>query len=670
MGDVVLAITVIAVGIIDVGGNMDIQDSVWDEEWAEEWDLISQGPLQKPQFDSAPRHPVLSAAPKRSTKPPPTFDFSAPSSFDFPCKSGTPKRPPTDLERRPKSLTQVAPIPVPELEQQKMSESQVAKRPKSQGGAVDSSNLHRAKKPSDVLWIVKLWITILSWFGMESSLYAEIHDSDRFQEFAVVILDAFAPSTMAKYLTCVQSFCNTCDDLRINIQDLTAIHVLDIAQMGKRNSGISGSLLLKSLKWIFRNANISKLAIMESSLIVHWEKAKTPHDRGEALPLPLYVVAAWERRLLEKGCGTIEKLILGSFLFMIWSGLRYADLQRIIWKSISYNISELRAVCWRTKTCTKGQPFGLRASGFLSRGQHNWLFVFLQTQDQIRASSHFQDDQDFMVPAVDSFGVLEPLRPMSYAAALFHFRQALSIPWRGQSLTQSVHAASYTIHGMKSTFLSWASQLAQLGLVTEEQRRQQGHHKQAQASVSLYSRDDTHAQIRYQLTLIYQLQSGWRPCLPQHRGSQLPTVEPEVILEAFRKDVPAYEFKTIRVQTGNTTAQRNLDATDPVTVDSDSSDADSSSSSSSDSSDEEIEKVAHSKSSLECLGRFRSVTHAMILSATEKSNIATWQDKAIQTACGVRFSRDRVQLSEATMDSNDLTFCQHRACHKLLAGKW
>ena len=551
-----------------------------------------------------------------------------------------------------------------------MSESQVAKRPKSQGGAVDSSNVHRAKKPSDVLWIVRLWMAILSWFGMESSLYAEIHDSDRFQEFAVVILDAFAPSTMAKYLTCLQSFCNTCDDLRLNMQDLTAIHILDIAQMGKRNSGVSGSLLLKSLKWIFRNANISKLAIMESSLIVHWEKAKTPHDRGEALPLPLYVVTAWERRLLEKGCSTIEKLILGSFLFMIWSGLRYSDLQRIIWKSISYNLAELRAICWRTKTCTKGQPFGLRASGFLSRGQHNWLFVFLQTQDKIRASSQFQDDQDFMVPAVDSFGVLEPLRPMSYAAALFHFRQALSIPWRGQSLTQSIHAASYTIHGMKSTFLSWASQLAQLGLVTDEQRRQQGHHKPAQASVSLYSRDDTHAQIRYHHTLIYQLQSGWRPCLPQHRGSQLPTVEPEVILEAFRKDIPAYEFQTIRVQTGGTTVQTNLDPTHPVKVDSDSSDADSSSSSSSDSSDEEIEKMAHSKSSVACLGRFRSVTHAMILSATDKSNIATWQAKAVQTACGVRFSQERVQLSEATTDSNDLTFCQHRACHKLLASKW
>ena len=636
-----------------------------------EWDLISQGPLQRPCFDSAPRHPVLSAAPKRSMKPPPSFDFSSPSSFNFPSKSGTPKRPPTDLDRRPESLSQVVTTQVVALHHPEGPEAQVAKRAKTPTGAPVDSILHRARKPSDVGWIVRLWISILSWFGTDSSLYMELHDSDRFQEFAVVILDAFAPSTMAKYLTCLQSFCNTCDDLRLQIQDITAINVLDIAQMGKSNNGVSGSLLLKSLKWVFRHANIPKLAIMESPLITHWEKSKTPHDRGEALPLPLYVVTAWERRLLEKGCSTMEKLILGSFLFMIWSGLRYADLQRIIWKSISYNIAELRAICWRTKTCTKGQPFGLVASGFLSRGQNNWLFVFLQTQDQIRSSAQFQDDQDFMVPAVDAFGVLEPLRPMSYAAALFHFRKALGIPWRSQSLTKSIHAESYTIHGMKSTFLSWASQLAQKGpgLVSEEQRRQQGHHKPIQASVSLYSRDDTHAQIRYHHTLIYQLHTGWRPCLPQHRGSQLPTMEPQVTLEAFRKDIPEYEFQTIRVQSGVTRIQGILDSDIPVEVDSDSS-AESSSSTSSDSSDEETPKVAHSKSSLTCLGRFRSVTHAMIQSKAEKPNIATWHSQAVQTACGIRFSHDRVQLSEIAQDLNDLTFCQHRACHKLLASKW
>lgn len=119
-----------------------------------------------------------------------------------------------------------------------------------------------------------------------------------------------------------------------------------------------------------RHANVSSLSIMESPLIVHWDKSKTPRDRAEALPLPLYVIIAWERCLLEKGCTMLEKILLGSFLMMVWSGLRYSDLQRTIWKSISYNFAELRAICWRTKTCTKGQPYGLLASGFLSRGDH------------------------------------------------------------------------------------------------------------------------------------------------------------------------------------------------------------------------------------------------------------------------------------------------------------
>ena len=43
---------------------------------------------------------------------------------------------------------------------------------------------------------------------------------------------------------------------------------------------------------------------------------------------------------------------------------------------------------------------------------------------------------------------------------------------------------------MKATLLSWGSQLGHKGLVTDEMRRLQGHHKPSQSSVTLYSRDD------------------------------------------------------------------------------------------------------------------------------------------------------------------------------------
>ena len=663
----VVGINHIIQGIVATVTDIGVKVGMADED---DWEFIHPGPLQKPVFDSAPRYPILSAAPKYSTKPQQSLFSTAPLSLARVVPSGTPKRLPDNLDHRPGSVAKLT-----DAKRGASPATPLQPEPQSsgihvfQGKTSASSRVSRAKKPSDIAWIVELWVEILQWFGETSSFFMEIRHSEKFRHFAVVVLDAFAPSTMAKYLTCLQSFCKVCDDLRINIQDLTSVQVLDIAQMGKRNSGASGGLILKSLKWIFKHANISSLSIMDSPLIAHWDKSKIPRDRAEALPLPLYVIIAWERRLLEKGCTLLEKLLLGSFLLMVWSGLRYSDLQRTIWKSISYNFAELRAICWRTKTCTKGQPYGLLASGFLSRGDHNWLFVFLQSQDSIRASAEFLDDEDFILPEFDAFGVVYPLRPMSYAAALLRFRQSLAIPWRSNSSTSEIHTSSYTIHCMKSTLLSWGSQLAQSGLVTTEQRRQQGHHKALTTSISLYSRDDVHGQVKFHGTLISQVRDGWRPTLPQHRGGQLPTVEPSVSIEAFRKPIPAYNFQTIRVHQSGTPINVSVDIGDSAEIDADVSSDESSSSSSSDSSDDEATTVSASASSLICFGRFRSVTHAMISSSADQSNIATWQGDSIQTACGVRFASNRIQLSYVSSQVNNLTFCQHRACHKILAMK-
>ena len=267
----------------------------------DDWELIRSGPLMRPSFDNAPRNPILTAAPKHAMKHPRSFDSSAPHSLEFFLPVGTPKRLPDNLDNRPDSVSKLTDIrSIHSTGTPTASDSQSRARNSGMGTSLKSDVLTRAKKPSDIGWIVQLWVEILKWFGQSSALFVEIEHSDRFRYFAAVILDAFAPSTMAKYLTCLQSFCKTCDDLGIHIQDISAIQVLDIMQMGKRNVGASGGLLLKSLRRVFKNANISCLSVMDSSLLVHWEKSKIPHDRGEALPLPLYVIVSWERRLLEK----------------------------------------------------------------------------------------------------------------------------------------------------------------------------------------------------------------------------------------------------------------------------------------------------------------------------------------------------------------------------------
>ena len=189
---------------------------------------------------------------------------------------------------------------------------------------------------------------------------------------------------------------------------------------------------------------------------------------------------------------------------MIWSGLRFADLQRITHKSLMASYSEIRGLCWRTKTCSRGQPCGLLASGFLSNGDFSWSMQFLQQWDHL-FSTQPCEDTDFLIPSCNRDGPIIPLQAMSYVEALGWFRQWISIPWRKSSLCADIDPMSYSIHGMKATLLSWGSQLGHKGVITDEMRRLQGHHKPSQSSVSLYSRDDVGGQLEFHRRLVDQV---------------------------------------------------------------------------------------------------------------------------------------------------------------------
>ena len=77
-----------------------------------------------------------------------------------------------------------------------------------------------------------------------------------------------------------------------------------------------------------------------------------------------------------------EILILGAFLLLLFSGLRFADLQRTAPTSLQWDGAILRGLAWRTKTSSAGTPFGAVAAGFLSIGTYNWLYKFLITLDE------------------------------------------------------------------------------------------------------------------------------------------------------------------------------------------------------------------------------------------------------------------------------------------------
>lgn len=91
-----------------------------------------------------------------------------------------------------------------------------------------------------------------------------------------------------------------------------------------------------------------------------------------------------------------------------------------------------------------------------------------------------------------------PLEPMRYTDALFYLRSFIQVPWRSTG-SGPFNPSNYTVHGLKATFLLWS---AQIPAITEEQRRQQGHHRSINQSVRLYSKDDIYPQLQLQQKLI------------------------------------------------------------------------------------------------------------------------------------------------------------------------
>ena len=502
-----------------------------------DWQVISDtqpAPSFPTQFSLNPRRPPDLTVSLQTTGNPlsvppvshPGMINSLPMTSRAKCK---PAAPPSVMENtRPRSLmfdptSQTACRPNPHIYEHHPPAPGEKRVKVAHDGAGPSSatGLLRTKTPSSIPFLVNLWTSILVSLGSLSKVFADIGNHANFSNLASIILDAFAASTLHRYLTCISKFLTWCRESDLPLPSISAATVLDVLQGGSRNSGMKGSTVLKSLQWCRKQADVQAWSFLESPLIQGWMKSKVPADRRESLPLPLYVVVQWERRLLQANIPLREIIIIGGFLLMIWTGLRFSDLQRVTITSVVCSASEIRGISWRTKTCSKGQPRGARASGFLSVGSVTWLSKFVCAWDAVLAAQS-EGDLDFVIPQFQDGSVAQPYQPMSYPSALHWFRLFLTIPWKSSSLTASIDCGSYSIHGMKATLLSWSSQLCHQGIITEEMRRLQGHHRPIQHSVSLYSRDDVNGQLELQRRLIIQVVSGWRPITPQHRGAQMP----------------------------------------------------------------------------------------------------------------------------------------------------
>ena len=223
---------------------------------------------------------------------------------------------------------------------------------------------------------------------------------------------------------------------------------------GRRNNctaKVSCNGLLSALTYIAVNAECHNLvATLESSLVGSFRKdPEAVSARRESLPLPLAVVAAFERQISASLTPRWETIVLGSALIMLWGGLRWADLQRTSPNSLVLDNHILRGVCWRSKVTRSGQPFGLWTFGLTARPPERgwgivWFLALAEWVQKLRLQAGSNIEIDYLLPAICEGKALAT--PMPYFQSLRMLRWCLVQPWLTEAVGPVDYPETYTLH--------------------------------------------------------------------------------------------------------------------------------------------------------------------------------------------------------------------------------
>ena len=99
---------------------------------------------------------------------------------------------------------------------------------------------------------------------------------------------------------------------------------------------ISATSAIKALRWFHKLAQWEQLTpAMHSPVISAYSSRSTAKDRKEALPIPMAIIAAWEQRVCDPHAPLSTVLNLGAALLAIHASLRFGDIQRVGFASLS-----------------------------------------------------------------------------------------------------------------------------------------------------------------------------------------------------------------------------------------------------------------------------------------------------------------------------------------------
>ena len=130
------------------------------------------------------------------------------------------------------------------------------------------------------------------------------------------VIGQVALSTLFKYINTLQCFYTILLDFSWNWIDIGRHHLLDLLQIvhgGKSSEWAFGATTaIKVLRWAQKLLAVTDWKRLYDPIVNSFFSPGT-HERRESIPLNLFLVSQWERRVLMKDCTSQEQVLLGSF---------------------------------------------------------------------------------------------------------------------------------------------------------------------------------------------------------------------------------------------------------------------------------------------------------------------------------------------------------------------
>ena len=251
---------------------------------------------------------------------------------------------------------------------------------------------------------VSAWLSIVEAAGRHSELFNVTAFSENQDLHRAKVVAKYAPSTLSAYFGNWQRWLEFCECQGCCPFQPETSQVADFLQVSSRRSSLGvATAQSRALTWTAKHLGLSGLRqCLEAPLVKAYMVPSEITLRKEAAPLPLSFVIFLETRILKELGTAADRLLMGCVLTLVWASLRWSDALWVTPSSLHADRDTIRGVAARTKTTSRGMPFGFITAGFMSGSSScNWATKWLNLvraalQRTAEMYPHFEPD--FLIP--------------------------------------------------------------------------------------------------------------------------------------------------------------------------------------------------------------------------------------------------------------------------------